>query len=141
VGAPYKTQERVASLLETMYDNQPDGLAGNEDCGQMSAWYIVSALGFYPFDPTSGNYVFGTPLFDRAVVNMGGGKELVVIAKRNSPKDIYIQSVTLNGKPHSRVWFKHAEIANGATFVFTMGSTPNKSFGASEHEAPPSMTA
>ncbi|MGC1461234.1 MAG: GH92 family glycosyl hydrolase [Terracidiphilus sp.] len=140
-GAPYKTQARVASLMETMYDNQPDGLAGNEDCGQMSAWYIVSALGFYPVDPVSGNYVFGTPLFDRAVVNMGGGKELVVIAKRNSPKDIYIQSVTLNGKPHTRVWFKHSEIEQGATLVFTMGSTPNKSFGASEQEAPPSMTA
>jgi predicted alpha-1,2-mannosidase len=141
VGAPYKTQERVASLMDTMYDNQPDGLAGNEDCGQMSAWYIVSALGFYPVDPVSGNYVFGTPQFDRAVVKMGEGKELVVIAKRTSPKDIYIQSVTLNGKPHARVWFKHAEIENGATLVFTMGSTPNKSFGASEDEAPPSMSA
>jgi predicted alpha-1,2-mannosidase len=141
VGAPYKTQERVASLMDTMYDNQPDGLAGNEDCGQMSAWYILSALGFYPVDPVSGNYVLGTPLFDRAVVNMGGGKELVVIAKRSSPKDIYIQSVTLNGKPLGRVWFKHSEIAKGATLVFTMGSAPNKSFGASAHEAPPSMTA
>ena len=139
-GAPYKTQERVASLMETMYDNQPDGLAGNEDCGQMSAWYIMSSLGFYPVDPVSGNYVFGTPLFDRAVVRMGEGRKLVVVARRSSPKDIYIQSVTLNGKPHSRVWFRHSEIANGGTFVFTMGSEPNKSFGASEKDAPPSMT-
>ncbi len=141
VGAPWKTQARVASLLETMYDNQPDGLAGNEDCGQMSAWYIISALGFYPFDPVSGNYVLGTPLFDRAVVHLPSGKDLVVVARRKSAKDIYIQSVTLNGKPHERVWFRHAEIAEGGTFVFTMGSEPNKSFGASEADAPPSMTS
>jgi predicted alpha-1,2-mannosidase len=140
-GAPYKTQERVAGLMDTMYDNQPDGLAGNEDCGQMSAWYILSAMGFYPVDPVSGNYVLGTPLFDRAVVNMGEGKKLVVIAKRSSPKDIYIQSVTLNGKPLAQAWFRHADIARGATLTFTMGSTPNKSFGSGEHQAPPSMTA
>jgi len=140
-GAPWKTQERVASLMETMYDNQPDGLAGNEDCGQMSAWYAISALGFYPVDPVSGNYVFGTPLFDRAVVHLESGKELEVIARRTSPRDIYIQSVTLNGKPHPQVWFKHSEIVNGGRFVFTMGSQPNKSFGATEQDAPPSMSS
>jgi predicted alpha-1,2-mannosidase len=140
VGAPYKTQERVASLCETMYDNKPDGLAGNEDCGQMSAWYVMSALGFYPVDPVSANYVFGTPMFDRAEVRMGSGKKLTLIARRSSEKDIYIQSVTFNGKPHSKVWFKHADIENGGTFVFTMGSQPNKSFGATEQDAPPSMT-
>jgi predicted alpha-1,2-mannosidase len=140
VGAPYKTQERVASLCETMYDNKPDGLAGNEDCGQMSAWYVMSALGFYPVDPVSANYVFGTPMFDRAEVRLGSGKKLTLIARRSSPKDIYIQSVTFNGQPHSKVWFKHAEIENGGTFVFTMGSQPNKAFGASEQDAPPSMT-
>jgi putative alpha-1,2-mannosidase len=123
-----------------MYDNKPDGLAGNEDCGQMSAWYVMSALGFYPVDPVSANYVFGTPMFDRAEVRMGSGKKLTLIARRSSEKDIYIQSVTFNGKPHSKVWFKHADIENGGTFVFTMGSQPNKSFGATEQDAPPSMT-
>ena len=83
-GAPYKTQQRVRHLLDKLYDNQPDGLAGNEDCGQMSAWYVISALGFYAVDPASGNYVFGTPLFDRAVIDMGGGHRLVVEAKRKS---------------------------------------------------------
>ncbi len=83
-GVPYKTQERVRSLLETMYHNHPDGLAGNEDCGQMSAWYVLSALGFYSVDPVSGNYVFGTPLFDRAIVDVGNHKELVIEAKRSS---------------------------------------------------------
>jgi len=140
VGTPYKTQERVASLCETMYDNKPDGLAGNEDCGQMSAWYVLSALGFYPVDPVSTNYVFGTPMFDRAEVRVGSGKKLVLIAKRSSAKDIYIQSVTFNGKPHSKLWFSHADIANGGMFVFTMGSQPNKAFGATEQDAPPSMT-
>jgi predicted alpha-1,2-mannosidase len=139
-GAPYKTQERVRFLLDTMYNNQPDGLAGNEDCGQMSAWYIISALGFYAVDPVSGNYVFGTPLFDRAKVRLANGKELVVEAKRRSAEDKYIQSVSFNGKPYTKVWFTHADISNGGQFVFTMGSQPNKEFGADEHAAPPSMS-
>jgi predicted alpha-1,2-mannosidase len=139
-GAPWKTQARVRSLLETMYDNQPDGLAGNEDCGQMSAWYIMSALGFYAVDPVSGNYVFGTPLFDRATIRMANGKQFVVEAKRSSPEDLYVQSVALDGKPHPKVYFNHADIVNGATLVFTMGSQPNKAFGAEEGAAPPSMT-
>src|SRR5664279_5305288 len=112
-GAPYKTQARVRMLLETMYDNQPDGLAGNEDCGQMSAWYVMSALGFYAVDPVSGNYVFGTPLFDRVTVRLVNGKQLVVEAKRNSPEDLYIQSVTFNGKLFTKVWFNHQDIVNG----------------------------
>jgi predicted alpha-1,2-mannosidase len=139
-GVPHKTQERVRSLLETMYDNQPDGLAGNEDCGQMSAWYVISALGFYAVDPVSGNYVFGTPLFDRAVVDLGNGKQLVLEAKRNSAEDKYIQSVTFNGKPYRKVWFRHADIVDGATIVFKMGSRPNMQFGAQESWAPPSLT-
>jgi len=140
-GAPWKTQERIRSLLEMEYDNQPDGLAGNEDCGQMSAWYVISALGFYAVDPVSGNYVFGTPLFDRAEVDMGEGKRLVIEAKRRSPEDKYIQSVTFNGKQHEKVWFRHADIANGATIVFTMGNEPNKQFGTAESMAPPSLTS
>lgn len=140
VGAPYKTQERVRMLLETMYDNQPDGLAGNEDCGQMSAWFVISSLGFYAVDPVSTNYVFGTPLFDRVAVQLPSGKELVLEAKRKSPEDKYIQSITFNGQPHTKIWFSHSDIANGGTFVLTMGSEPNKEFGAAESAAPPSMT-
>jgi len=140
-GAPYKTQERVRSLLETMYDNQPDGLAGNEDCGQMSAWFVISALGFYAVDPVSGNYVFGTPLFDRAVVDLGNKKQLVIEARRKSPEDKYIQSIKFNGKLYQKVWFSHADIANGATIVFEMGNQPNKQFGAEESSAPPSLSS
>ena len=138
-GAAHKTQARVRSLLDLEYDDQPDGLAGNEDCGQMSAWYVISSLGFYAVDPVSGNYVLGTPLFDRAEVDLGNGKKLVVEAKRNSPSDQYIESVTLNGKPHSKLWFRHADIANGGTIVFSMSSKPNEQFGVDRDSWPPSL--
>ena len=138
-GAAPKTQDRVRSLLETEYDDQPDGLAGNEDCGQMSAWYVISALGFYAVDPVSGNYVFGTPLFDRAEVEVASGKTLVVETKRNSSSDQYIQSVTFNGQPYNKLWFRHADIASGGNIVFTMGSKPNPQFGSGPGALPPSL--
>ena len=138
-GAAHKTQDRVRKLLDLEYDDQPDGLAGNEDCGQMSAWYLISSLGFYAVDPVSGNYVFGTPLFDRAEVELGNGKTLAVEAKRNTPTDQYIQSVEFNGKPYTKLWFRHADIANGATIIFTMGSQPNPDFGSAEGATPPSL--
>ena len=139
-GAPYKTQQRVREILDSQYNNAPDGLAGNEDCGQMSAWYAISALGFYAVDPVSANYVFGTPLFDKATIDVGGAKPLVIEARRKSEKDIYIQSVTLNGKPYGKSWFRHADVAQGGTIVMTMGAEPNKKFGAAPADAPPSMT-
>lgn len=138
-GAAHKTQDRVRRLLEMEYDDQPDGLAGNEDCGQMSAWYVMSSLGFYAVDPVSGNYVFGTPLFDRAEVEVGLGKKLVVEAKRISQADQYIQSVTFNGKAHTKLWFRHADIAGGATIVFTMGPKPSQTFGTGTDALPPSL--
>ncbi len=140
-GVPHKTQARVRSLLEMEYDDQPDGLAGNEDCGQMSAWYIMSSLGFYPVDPVSGNYVFGTPLIDRAEVELGNNKKLRIEVKRTSPGDTYIQSVTLNGKPHPKLWFKHSEIADGAVLEFSMGPHPSTQFGTGEEAIPPSLTS
>jgi predicted alpha-1,2-mannosidase len=139
-GAPHKTQDRVRKLLNLEYDDQPDGLAGNEDCGQMSAWFLISSLGFYAVDPVSGNYVFGTPLFDRAEVELGNGKTLAVEAKRSSPSDQYIQSVSVNGKPYAKLWFRHADIANGATIVFTLSSSPNEQFGSEESARPPSLS-
>lgn len=138
-GVPHKTQQRVRSLLELEYDDQPDGLAGNEDCGQMSAWYLFSALGFYPVDPVSGNYVFGTPLIDRAEVELGGGKKLKVEVKRSSPNDAFVQSVAFNGKPYDKLWFRHADIVGGAVIEFTMGPRPSATFGTGESALPPSM--
>jgi predicted alpha-1,2-mannosidase len=138
-GAPYKTQERVRQILDELYAAAPDGLSGNEDCGQMSAWYVISALGFYAVDPASGNYVFGTPLFDKAVVELNGGHKLTITAKRQAASDKYIQSVTLNGKPYTKVWFPHSAVAQGGSIVFTMGSQPNRAFGAAESAVPPSL--
>ncbi len=139
-GAAYKTQGRVRQLLETMYDNQPDGLEGNEDCGQMSAWYVISALGFYSVDPVSGNYVFGTPLFDRATIELENGKALVLETRRKTPEDKYIQSIAFNGNPYRKVWFRHADITNGATITFNLGSQPNQQLGSDEHAAPASLS-
>jgi predicted alpha-1,2-mannosidase len=139
-GQPYKSQARVRMLLEKMYAALPDGLQGNEDVGQMSAWYILSSIGFYPVDPVSGNYIFGTPLFDEVKLQLGGGRELEIIAHRTAPTDQYIQSVTFNGKPHTRAWFHHHDIVNGARIVFEMGSKPNLDFGTQTESLPPSLT-
>jgi predicted alpha-1,2-mannosidase len=139
-GQSYKTQARVRMLLETMYALAPDGLQGNEDVGQMSAWYIMSSMGFYPVDPVSGNYIFGTPLFDRVILQLGNGKQLEIVAHRGTPADQYIQSVTFNGKPYTRSWFNHRDIANGARIVFQMGSQPNLEFGSQTADVPPSLT-
>jgi predicted alpha-1,2-mannosidase len=138
-GEHYKTQARVRMLLETMHHNDPDGLAGNEDCGQMSAWYVLSALGFYAVDPVSGNYVFGGPLFDRATIQLGNGKTLVIEAKDNGQKNPFVQSVTWNGQPYTKSWFSHAEISKGGTFVLQMGDKPNEKFGTALADRPPSF--
>jgi len=138
-GMPYKTQARVRMLLETMYHNDPDGLAGNEDCGQMSAWYIMSALGFYAVDPVGGNYVFGSPLFDRATIALGNGRTLVIEAVGNAPDKPYVQSVTWDGKPYTKSWCRHAQIAQGGTIVFRMSDKPNESFGRAREDRPPSF--
>ena len=140
-GQPWKTQARVHSLLETMYSDNPDGLQGNEDCGQMSAWYVMSALGLYAVDPVSGNYVLTTPMFDKATLTVTDGKQLVIEAKRPSADAIYIQSVTINGKQSNKLWVRHAEIAQGGHIVFELGETPNKMLGVAEELAPPSLTA
>lgn len=139
-GAPWKTQQRVSSLLETMYDDQPNGLAGNEDCGQMSAWYVLSAMGFYPVDPVSGVYVLGSPLFDRVTLAVAGGKKFVVEAKRRTPKAIYIESATLDGLPLKKAWFRHQDVASGGHLVLTMSDKSNLQFATAPQDAPPSMS-
>jgi len=138
-GQPWKTQHRVRWLLDNMYDDKPDGEAGNDDCGQISAWYLLSSLGLYAVDPVSANYVLGSPLVHRAEVELADGKKLVVEAKGNSPENVYVQSVTWNGKPHDRNWISHAEIAAGGSLVFTLGPKPNKAFGVAQAARPPSM--
>ncbi len=140
-GQPWKTQERIRQILDTLYHNDPDGLAGNEDCGQMSAWYVMSAMGLYAVDPASGTYVLGTPLFESAKINVGGGKTLTIEAKRANASQKYVQSVALNGKPLDRLWVRHSDLVTGATLTFTMGDQPNQQLGISQKVAPPSLTA
>jgi len=135
-GEPAKTQERIHFLNTQMYSNTPDGIAGNEDCGQMSAWFVLSSIGFYAVDPVSAHYVFGTPLFDRVTVNLGSGKKLVFEARREAKESIYIQSVEWNGKAHKQSWFSHADAAEGGRFVFRLGSKPAESFGKDKASRP-----
>jgi predicted alpha-1,2-mannosidase len=136
-GAPWKTQAMVRRLLTEMYKAAPDGVIGNDDCGQMSAWFVLSSLGFYPVDPVSGVYVFGSPLFDAAEVRLGGGKTLKVRAIGNAPDRPYVQSVRRNGKPWTRNWIAHADLVRGGELVFTMGAAPSR-FGTAKQDRPPS---
>lgn len=140
VGQPWKTQKWVNYMLNNMYSPTPDGLCGNEDTGQMSAWYIFSAMGFYPVTHGQGIYYIGSPLFKALSLKHANGT-LTVKANKVSKENIYIQSVTLNGKPYTKNWLQHKDIFTGdATLVFEMGGTPNKNWGNSDSELPPSMT-
>jgi predicted alpha-1,2-mannosidase len=139
-GQPWKTQARVQSLLDTMYDNQPDGVSGNEDCGQMSAWYFMSALGLYAVDPVGGNYVLTSPLFDKATLTVSQDRILTIEARRSSPDATFIQSIIINGKQSEKLWVSHREIAHGGSIVFILGDQPNTSLGTQEEAAPPSLS-
>ncbi len=137
-GKPWKTQAIVREILETMYDDQPDGLSGNEDCGQMSAWYILSAMGFYQVCPGTPQYIIGTPIFDKVTIHLENGKGFVVEAKNVSRENMYIQSASLNGKPLTKSWFAHEDIVNGSVLQFEMGPQPNKDWGARTADRPAS---
>ena len=136
IGLPWKTQALISNILETLYDDQPDGISGNEDCGQMSAWYIMSAMGFYPVCPGDPTYTFGSPIFDQVTINLENGNKFTVKAENVSKDNKYIQSVTLNGKDYDKSWFKHEDIMNGSTLIFKMGDTPNKAWGVSKESRP-----
>jgi predicted alpha-1,2-mannosidase len=122
---PWKAQERVHQVVNTMYRNKPDGLCGNDDCGQMSAWYVFSVLGFYPVCPGTTLYAIGSPCVQSAIITLPGNKTFTIKAKGISDKNIYIQSMTLNGKQLDRPFIEHADIINGGTLIFIMGSKPN----------------
>ena len=121
----FKTQQHVAEERAAGYKDQPGGLIGNDDAGQMSAWYILSALGFYQVTPGIPRYAIGTPLFPDAKIHLPNGRVFHIVARRASSQDVYIQSATLNGKPLTRFWLTHAEIASGGTLVFRMSPQPN----------------
>ncbi len=140
-GEPWKTQQRVREVLERFYRTGPGGLCENEDMGSLSSWYMLSAMGFYPVTPGSTSYAIGSPLFGRAIINLGNGKTFTVIANNNPKENKYIQSVRLNGRPLSKTWIEHSKIAEGGNLEFEMGPEPNKLWGNNPEDAPPSMSS
>ena len=126
VRQPWKAQKYAAEVMHKLYFNAPAGLCGNEDCGQMSAWYVFSAMGFYPVNPVSGEYEIGTPLFPEMRLNLKNGKTFTVLAPNVSRENIYIQSVKVNGKPYDKSYITHQQIMDGATVEFVMGNQPGE---------------
>lgn len=124
VKQPWKTQQYAVQVMHTLYKNTPDGICGNEDCGQMSSWYVFSAMGFYPVDPISGQYEIGSPVFPEVKMYLANGKTFVVRAENVSDENIYIQSVTVNGQPYNKSYITHEMIMQGDTIHFVMGNKP-----------------
>ena len=135
VGQPWKGADKIRYVLANLYHDDFDGLSGNEDVGQMSAWYILSSVGFYQVDPAGGRYVFGSPLFDEATLNVGNGKTFRVVAHNNSSENKYIQSAKLNGKPYTRSYIDFKDIVRGGTLEFVMGNNPSQ-FGVKPSDRP-----
>jgi len=128
-GASWKTQWHVREIMKKMYTSKPDGLCGNDDCGQMSAWYVFSAMGFYPVTPGQNTYAIGSPIFDKVTINLENGKKFVIKADKVSEKNKYIQFASLNKKVYEHAFFTHEQIMNGGETIFIMGNTPNKLWG------------
>jgi predicted alpha-1,2-mannosidase len=137
---PWKTQYWVRETMNRMYTPNPDGYCGDEDNGQTSAWYIFSAMGFYPVCPGSDQYVLGAPLFKKITLTLENGKKVVINAPQNSPENKYIQELSVNGKPYSKNWLSHSELMKGATLDFRMGDKPSKTRGTKEEDLPYSFS-
>lgn len=135
-GVPWKTQKLTRQILSTLYTDKPDGIIGNDDLGQLSAWYVFSAMGFYSVTPGMDYYVIGSPLFDKVTINLENGNSFEIIANNNGSENMYIQSVKLNGEIYSKSYIKHEDIMNGGKIVFEMGNTPNKEWGAKKEDRP-----
>ncbi|RZJ51325.1 MAG: glycoside hydrolase family 92 protein [Flavobacterium sp.] len=130
---PWRTQYWVRYILDTQYNTTPNGLSGNEDCGQMSAWYVFSSIGLYPMNPASGEYEIGSPIFEKATINLQSGKTFVIEAENVSAKNFYIQSATLNGVEFNQTSISHKQLLQGGILHFVMGSEPNKNWGLSKN--------
>lgn len=129
INEPWKTQYYSSKVMKEQYTNSPSGYSGNEDCGQMSAWYILSAMGFYPVNPANGIYCIGSPQLEKAVINNSNGKDFIITTDNLNSKSIYVQSVKLNGKNYEKSYITHEDIINGGTLEFNMGDKPNKEWG------------
>ncbi|BAV05823.1 alpha-1,2-mannosidase, putative [Filimonas lacunae] len=139
-GQPWKAQQYAAEVMQQQYNNKANGYSGNEDCGQMSAWYIFSAMGFYPVNPASSVYAIGSPQLKKAVIHNANGKPFTMLAPAAGGNNIYIQQVLLNGKPYAKTYITHADITSGATIEFVMGIKPNKKWGTGADSRPPAST-
>ncbi|PIF02270.1 MAG: sugar hydrolase [Draconibacterium sp.] len=138
-GQQWKTAKLVDEICRTMYTDKNDGLCGNEDCGQMSAWYVLSSMGFYPVNPAAGAYVLGRPMFNESEIALPEGKSFKIIAEDNSRENKYIQSASLNGKTYEKTFITHKDIMNGGELKLKMGSEPNREFGAAPENRPQSI--
>jgi predicted alpha-1,2-mannosidase len=138
-GEPWMTQRRLRDIMKIWFNPGPLGYSGDEDNGEESSWYVLSAMGFFPVCPGRPVYDIGSPLFDEVKLNLEGGKVFTITARNVSAANKYIQSATLNGKPLNKAWFEHKDIVNGGTMVFDMGPRPNKSWGSAPETAPPSL--
>lgn len=136
VDEPWKTQQRTRQIMDELYHEKPDGLCGNEDCGQMSAWYVLSVMGFYPVTPGSSDYAIGSPLFDKVTIYLENGKTFSIEAKNNSRENMYIQSAALNGREYSKTFFSHTDIIQGGDLVFEIGPVMNKKWGTNPGDSP-----
>lgn len=123
-GEPWKTQKYVAHIMNELYNDSSSGYAGNDDCGEMSAWYVFGALGFYPVNPVSGKYIIGTPMLEEAVIQLPDGKTFTIKAPRKEHNEIYIRSMKLNGKKYTKNYITHQDIMNGGTLEFVMTASP-----------------
>lgn len=139
-GQPWRTQELISKINKEFYLNSPDGLIGNEDCGQMSAWYIFSAMGFYPVTPASGIYALGTPVFDEVKLHLENGKTFTITAKNLNRNNFYINSMQLNGAEHPQTFIRDEDIVNGGYMIFNMSNGPNKQRGIKAGDMPVSAT-
>ena len=135
-GQQWKVAEKVRFIMDEFYTDKPDGVIGNEDCGQMSAWYVMSSMGFYQENPSDGVFVFGSPRFDKMTVKVRGNNTLIIEAENNSKENIYIQEVYFNGKPYEKSYITYDELIAGGTLKFVMGPKPNKNFGAAKENRP-----
>lgn len=137
-GQQWKSARLSRHIMNKFYTDKPDGIIGNEDCGQMSAWYILSSLGFYPVFTASGEYVIGSPIFDKSTINLENGKKFTIETIHNSPENIYIQSVELNGENYPYTSFNHQDIVNGSSMKIVMGNKPNYDYGKNHARRPES---
>ena len=137
-GEPWKTQEKVREIMRDMYTTKPDGLIGNEDCGQMSSWYVLSSMGFYPVTPAADYYALGSPVFDEAKIHLENGKTFTITAENNSSEHVYVQEVYLNGENWDKNYLLHQDIMNGGSLRFVMGAEPNKNRGIADEAIPKS---